>query len=249
MFGRFVKVGLALTALLLLAALQVVHASDPHKGYRSLETPFSWTSIYLGGAVGFGIGDNAVTFSDGQPVPMVLGVEGLSSRSWQGKARAGADWQIGNTMFVIGVWGEYSKDLGTDDGFNVTITGPGQVLTANIEPQYAAGVRAGVVLTPTTLFYAGYGYGRGNFNLNIAAPGACGAGAFNCDQDVNGRVIKIGIEQAVAKQLTIGIEYGRTDWDKVQLLPAAAAPATLHVEPVGHEIMLHVNWRPQLGLF
>lgn len=234
----------SLLALCLLTGF--AYASDPYKGYKSTETAFSWTGLYIGAAGGFHITDNVLSLDDGAGT--VLGVEGLSSRNWSAKAKAGFDWQVNRSLFVVGVWGEYAKGLNSNDDFAITMTGPGTILNANVEPHYAAGVRVGVATTPGTLVYVGYGYARGQLDISVPAmPGACAPAALQCSHDLDGRVIKLGIDHALSKTVIMGLEYGRTDWNSKNLLPSTMAPASLQVEPTSHEIMLTIRWKPDFN--
>lgn len=227
--------GLALTAY-------TVQASDPHYTQRrAVEKPFSWTGLYVGGGVGYQVGDSELTLTN------TASINGLSSRGWGWDGRIGADIQLlANSPLVVGVFGQYG---GGDTEFDISVTGPGTIVGASIEQKWAVGGRIGWAINKT-LLYTGAAYTRGDLNINVPiAPGICAPAVLQCGHDLDGYMFILGVETYILPQVTAGLEYSFTDYDKANLFPASVAPTQLNVDSDVHAIKVRFNWRPTTGLF
>jgi outer membrane immunogenic protein len=125
----------AVAGAALVVAVSAANADGPR------DTPFSWTGLYVGAAVGSPWGSIDI----GQPVDTTFPVRGS-----EGVLAAGYDFRLGPSL-VAGVT------------VDIALVGPGIGL-ATIDNQLAIGGRLGVLAIPSALLYASAGYTRADLN-------------------------------------------------------------------------------------
>lgn len=244
---------MALTAVMFAASFAIASVSeaadfgsstkDNYYTEPAVQQQRSWTGLYLGGNVGYQIGDVDVNASS---YNMGASVDGLSTNGWKYGVRGGFDWHVGNSPFVIGAFVGY--DWGESD-FDVSVSGIGNVVNATIEPTWHVGARAGLVVNPNTLMYVGYAFGQGEFdvNLNPAFGNVCGAQGVNCSDTLNSHTFLAGAEMRITDSVSTALEYNYTMYDDMNLY--SAPNSSIKAEPDVHSVMLRVNWRPNFNLF
>lgn len=270
MITTALRVAVAACAFLGLGLIATASAADKNGPWyefdeRSIQ-PKTWSGIYVGGNVGYQVGDTTVdggisdtnqTFASGY-------IDGLSSRGWKYGVRAGVDWQVGSSPFVIGAfagydWGESDFDAG------VGAFGSSVGLNVSVEPTWHIGARAGLAVSNSTLVYVGYAYGQAEVDVRVPASfGGTGVElcslaananvtglAVNCSDTLDGHTFLTGVEFRMTEQLTAGLEYSYTQYDGFDVVRFAngGVAGNVSVEPDVHAVSLRVNWRPNFNLF
>lgn len=145
------------------------YRKGPPPGYAAAPPVFNWTGMYVSGGVGLSFGDSSDT-------------------ALVGDARIGADFQLGNSPFVVGVLA----------GFNA---GSIDFDAAKVTPSWHVGGRAGVAILPTVLVYGGYVYQWSELNMLLVKDTG------------HSHKFLVGVEKAVSSNVSIGLELGRTHFD------------------------------------
>lgn len=275
------RVSLA-TALALFAVIAIsdkAHAADPFGPYVPQQVQgnddFSWTGLYIGGNVGYQVGDTGLNLekwhTPAEPAEPELwdnlSANGFSSADWRYGLRGGFDYQPKNTPFVIGAfagydWGE--MDFSFNQFNKLTARGTKQSLDGSIEPTWHVGIRVGITPTERSLIYVGYAYGEADFSIQHNHKYGSGNAdrfqrSFNQSSTVAGHTFLAGVELAVTDSISTSLEYNYTQYEDVSFTaPVFNAKADevrtdyaqrFTAEPDVHAVMLRLNWRPKLGLF
>jgi opacity protein-like surface antigen len=162
--------------------------------------PFNWTSFYVSGGAGYGLAHTVVDAPTGYPGANI-NIDGLSADGFVGDLRAGFDYQVPNTPFLVGAFAGYNFG---NMKFEASISGiPGAVLSAKLEPTWVVGGRAGLVLPSKTLIYGGLAWQQAEGSL-----GGIGTGS----QTEEAVVYMLGLEQAVLPNMKLGIEYNYAEY-------------------------------------
>jgi opacity protein-like surface antigen len=207
-----------------------------------------WSGIYLGAGIGYQIADTNLSLDANVPPfsGSIVEIDGLSGRGWGYDGRLGYDYQIPNTMFVIGILGGY-RGGETEFNVNTDFGGFGNVLNATMRQTWYAGGRLGIA-HGKSLFYVGGAWTKGEMDISIPLfPTACGnVQGLRCSQDVDGRMLLAGMEVQVAPQLTLGAEYTLTQYDTANIFSATAGPNSigLNADTDVHAFMLRLSYRP-----
>jgi outer membrane immunogenic protein len=203
---RAAVVALVAGAVLSLAATQA-SADGRRGGLKDYDRPFSWTGFYVGAAIGYGSGS---TDLDGDFDISIKGVQGVVS--------VGYDRQF-NDRVVAGLFADYAfgdvdQSLG---GTNFAISN-----------QWGIGARLGVLLTPTSLWYANAGWTRADFDIS--------SGGSSVGDSVNGYFIGGGVEQVLRQNVSLKFEYRFSDYD-------AATFSGSDFESQVHSVRLGLNYK------
>lgn len=191
--------------------------------------PFSYTGLYLDLAGGYGVGDSELT---AEHQGHVLSIDGLSSRGFLGQARIGFDIQPGRGPFVLGIFGGYG--IGSMD-FDASLNTA--AVSAELEPTWHAGARAGIIGPGGWLLYGGYAYGEAELRIS-------GIG----DQTLPGHTVLAGLEVPLSKAWTLKTEYNYTMYDSARVFDAGAPGLVVDVETDVHVVWGRLVFRP-VGLF
>lgn len=276
-FNYLARASFAVALVLLVVGIASTKAEATNLDYFQNDTPafasdnFSWTGFYLGGNVGYSMGDVSVNGTkqtyklvDDEFTPHKIfgtGIDGLSTRGWQYGIRGGYDWQIGSSPFVIGAfvgynWGENEfkfstgkTDLIHDNGRDFAFG-----LKGTLEPTWHAGIRVGYTPSNRSLLYVGYAYGQAKFDLNGGHSNGthiCEIEGMKCSDTLDGHTFLAGAELMVTDHISVGLEYNYTQYDSVPVFGkswektyhADAGFKAVEAEPDVHAVMVRVNWR------
>jgi outer membrane immunogenic protein len=185
---------------------------------------FVWSGLYVGGAVGYGVGASEFSSSG---AGNFLDVN-LNGAQWI--ATVGYDFQLSPT-WVLGLFADYAfgEVEGNTAGVNVTAT-PG--INVTVDKQWAVGSRLGVLATPSTLLYASAGYTAARFVLL----------EFNtkrAEQKLDGFFVGLGVEQAFGRNLSLKLDYRFSDYGEDMSVGLGSG---ITVQNEVHSVRLGVNY-------
>jgi outer membrane immunogenic protein len=175
--------GLLAVALAPAALADGPYKTEPYRGSSY------WSGLYVGGAVGYGLGTSQLTGP-------AAGDFDISLRGVQGIVTLGYDFQISRS-WVLGLFADYA--IGELDG------SVGDV-TSRIESQWAIGGRLGY-LQSSTLWYATAGYTEAEWHVQISTKSG--------NETLNGYFVGLGVEQALSQNLSLKLEYRFSNYDAV----------------------------------
>lgn len=188
---------------------------------------FEWTGFYVGGGIGTGSSNYELggSYSD-PPISASLDLPELGGNGMLGSVRAGYDHQI-NENFVVGAsLDALFSDVTNDTNVNLSGDFIGGVAaeTLNLDYElspseiYTIAVRAGYLGNDTTMLYGLVGYSRGTFegdlNGSFSIDGSSESGSTSYNFDLNGMTVGFGMETMLSGNLSLGIEYRYTDFDR-----------------------------------
>lgn len=175
------------------------------------EIPHSWTGVYGGAAIGYGMAKHDLALSaiekgeSGDVVTPIAGLEGIGAEGAIGKVHAGADWQIGRV--VARVRGDYAWSE-----VESTLRIGSSEATATKGDEWAVWAGAGISVTPTTLVYGMFGRVEGETKLK--------AGGQSLTLDDTGYAGAVGMEHVLAGasndavKTTLVLEAQYIDYDR-----------------------------------
>jgi outer membrane immunogenic protein len=257
----------AATALIALGAFGSANAADLGVAplYRGPPPPlaapvYNWTGCYVGGGGGYAfwqqdsflttVGGGAVTASQTN-----------GGKGWFGQGQVGCDYQFTAPLFgvqtVIGAFGDFEGG-----NINGSSSFPGFTGSERLSQTWAAGGRAGVLVTPRFLTYFDAGYTQARFdgvNYNFAFAGGGPAGLSLAAQTYNGWFIGSGFEYAFTWLPINGLflktefrysQYGGNNGVSVPLtgsiggipVTGAALNSQKATEFVSTELVYRFNW-------
>lgn len=213
-----------------------------------------WTGFYVGGQLGYGFqgGDNDETIefdtdlngSFGDTVNTAAGANAFSPGFCGGAAsssqptgcrddrdgtswavHAGFDYQLGS--IVAGVVGEYGRSTVTDSVAAFSTTPAFYTMTRRLRDNAALRARLGFAIGDTLVYGTGgaaWGKIRNSFSTSNTANSFTDTG----NEDAWGYVYGGGVEQKVAPNFSIGVQYLFTSLkdDDFRVRAAGPAPAT-----------------------
>lgn len=240
---------LASWAFLAFASSSAVAADLPLKA--PLPPASIWTGCYINGGGGYGMWNsdhNLETFPGLVPLDVSTTSGG---RGWFGVAGAGCDYQFHafNTWdVVIGAFGDY-------DFMNIhgIVSDPVAALQGNANEQeaWAAGLRAGILITPTLLTYINGGYtgarvGQVNFSTPTGVPTLFASPAHSGP----GWFIGSGTEYALTWLPISGLfwrnEYRFSSYQPADVESTVAGvpvPVGNHIQSTSQTISTELVWR------
>jgi len=177
MMKNWIVPGLA--ALALTAALQTASAADlparmPVKAAPYAAPGYNWYGFYVGGHVGYGWGNDAVSFSNttggyagliGTSIPFSAADQ---PKGVLGGIQWGSNWQFG--QWVLGIDSDFAW---TDIHSSETVTIGGGIARANFVDQKldwlsTTRARAGFLLQPNLMIFGSGGIAAGRANVSVA---------------------------------------------------------------------------------
>jgi outer membrane immunogenic protein len=217
---------------------------------------YNWTGCYVGAGGGYGMWTQDTT---GSTAGIAAQQTTNGGKGWFGQGQAGCDYQFPlplsfwNPNVVIGAFADYEY---AGNGLRGTLAVPATDSFGgeNMPWTWAAGARAGVLVTPRFLTYFDVGYTRANFSQVNFQSGVTGApqGFFVAANTYNGWFIGSGFEYSFAflPGLFIKTEYRYSSFNSANLpvLTAAggASPfainSTKYTQLVSTELVWRFNW-------
>ena len=260
-----IKLRLTTAAVFMLAALGSAGAADlqmPPLAYKAPPPPPSasnWTGCYLGGGGGYGLWnqDTALETNPGNVVLSATTTNG--GRGWFAQGQVGCDYQftspiLFNSNLVIGAFADYEY---AGSGMRGT-SSVSQVFSSFGAEQmpwtWAAGARAGILVTPRFLTYFDGGYTQARFDQVTIQSGINQApnGFFTPANTYNGWFIGSGFEYAFAwlPGLFLKTEYRFSSYNTANLPIIATGGAasvdgvqsTKFTQLVSTELVWRFNW-------
>ena len=216
----------ALVAIAMTGAANAADLSSPPPVYRAPPPPvaYSWTGCYVGGGGGYALWnqDQSVTVN-GVSVTQPITNGG---RGWFGQGQTGCDYQFGLPLgsfwrpnVVIGAFGDY--EFGGNSGMTGSFSSPLAVGAESMPWTWAAGARAGVLVTPKFLTYFDGGYTQAHFNQINLQNSVTGApfGTNIPGNTYNGWFIGSGFEYAfdIMPGLFFKTEYRYSSYNSANL--------------------------------
>jgi len=171
-----------------------------------------WTGFYVDGGVGYGAWAADTTTING--IPSLSTTQTQGGKGWLGRIGGGFDYQftlgalerLGISNFVVGLFGSY--DFSNLRG---TIQDQTPLFAGNINQtgSWAAGARAGWLLTPAVLGYWNLGFTSARFSsANMVNTVTGGATAFSTPAfNANGWFLGGGTEASIAPNWFWRLEY------------------------------------------
>jgi outer membrane immunogenic protein len=173
----------------------------------------SFTGCYGGGALGYSaaLSDTSI---DATGVGALANIDSLAASGGNVTALAGCDLQVGNTPFVVGVWGDHSWSQAE---FSVNVLGaPGALIETGVDTSWAVGARVGYVVVPGALIYVKGGYTQAEID-DISFP-ALGPGAPVLSvPTLDGYVLGGGAEIQLGGGLALQTEASYADYDTADI--------------------------------
>jgi outer membrane immunogenic protein len=156
-----------MAAALALGAVQAASAADvPARPIFKAPPPAAvatnWSGFYLTGGAGYGLwaSDTTTSITPGSPAAPMIVPQRQGGRGWLGRVGGGFDYQFG-PQIVAGVFADF--DFSSIEGTLIDIA-PGFVGEIKQTASWAAGGRAGWLITPQLLSYFNIGYTGARFS-------------------------------------------------------------------------------------
>jgi len=211
----------------LLCAVSLVAISTVAKAADAIveEVPvagYNWSGFYIG--VGVGAGGNVAALNG---LGLEGSIDGFGGEGVFGELTVGYDYMI-SPRGLFGVLADVHYS-----GVETRI-GP---ITASDTYGFDLGLRAGYLLTPSTLGYlvGGYAWQKGEIDF---------AGEGQLDSDRDGYFVGIGLETAVAGNWTLKTEYRFTQFGDDNIFEDAGAPdGIFNSEVSSHTFRVGANYR------
>lgn len=218
------------TSLLVLASASASLAQDN-----------SWTGFYVGGAIGAAqrdensgerIGfDKDLNGSYGDTVTTAAGADAFSPGFCGGtnvtnaaaggcrgdddkdpefSVRAGYDYQFG--QWVVGAVGEYSQAQFNDAVTGFSTTPAGYTFNRKLTDVWALRARGGYAFGETLAYVTG-GFAQGSVDHSFSTTNTANSFTRTGGDDAKGYQIGLGVEHRFTPNISVGVEYLRTDLD------------------------------------
>lgn len=194
MYLRLSAKSVLLGAVSAAALMSAAHAADIVQ--EQAAPGFNWSGVY----VGFGVGAGANVHKLSSDFAPGVSLNGIGGEGVYGQATVGYDYMV-SQRFLLG--GLIDAHVGTiKTSVDAGILGG---LSADIKETYGfdVGVRAGYLLTPSTMGYVLGGYAWQKYKLDTNA----GVGT---DWDQGGYFVGAGVETAINSNWTLKGEYRYT---------------------------------------
>jgi outer membrane immunogenic protein len=192
-----------------------------------------WSGFYVGVDLGYGAASGDIT-SNGNDINYdgeseidgraSLRKSSASLTGLLGDITLGADMHIPNSRIVIGVFGDYtigsvsgsvsSSDTAwhIEDGVRVAHDCGNESGKFSIDNQWKAGLRAGFLVSPSTLAYAKFGYSQADLSIDHSSTDGSGVAVTSTTANwsnpkLGGYVLGAGLETQVYGGLFVRAEY------------------------------------------
>ncbi|CDX53248.1 Outer membrane protein [Mesorhizobium plurifarium] len=229
MFLRLSAKSVLLGAVSAVALMSAAHAADVVQ--EQAAPGFNWSGVY----VGFGVGAGANVHKLSSDFAPGVSLNGIGGEGIFGQATVGYDYMV-SQRFLLG--GLIDAHVGTiKTSLDVGALGG---LSADVKETYGfdVGVRAGYLLTPSTLGYVLGGYAWQKYKLDTNA-------GFGMDWDQGGYFVGAGVETAINSNWTLKGEYRYTRFStKDDLLSQFGAPdGALNLDTSRHTFEVAASYR------
>ncbi|CAG1002918.1 MAG: porin family protein [Rhizobiaceae bacterium] len=192
---------------------------------------YNWSGFYGG----IGVGAGGVVHELSSPLVPGLSFNGIGGEGFFGQVTVGYDYMLSERMLLGAFADGRFGNIGTS--LEVPLVG----LDASINATYGfdVGLRAGYLVTPTTLAYVLGGYSWQKFRLD-ANPFP-----FTYEWSGGGYMVGAGVEAAVAGNWTLRGEYRYARFAAHDIVEGLGGPAgILDVTPSTHTFLVGLNYRP-----
>jgi outer membrane immunogenic protein len=200
----------------------VYHAAAPI-------APARWTGIYVNGGFGYGMwAADTTTQITGGPCVLCVNVE-QGGKGWLGVAGLGYDYQL-MPKIVVGVFGDYNISSLKGSIVDQILVQEGDIKQTSA---WAAGGRAGWLVTPQILSYVNGGYTGARFSGTTLLNGLSGlpSGFTTAAFTTNGWFLGGGAEVAVAPGWFWRNEYRYASY-RNQAVPEQGNVISINFKPV-----------------
>jgi outer membrane immunogenic protein len=223
------KLTLVLAAASCLVAGQAIADGYARKAAACCEAPRMWTGFYIGAGAGSGAVVHDLTVN--VPAGSLLDFDGIGGQGYLGTVIVGYDQQISSNM-VVGIFSDYdfsniSSDLSALGGaFNASLAH---------KHTWSIGGRAGLLSSPSTLWYGTAGYTQAKFDLTSTI------GSLNVPE-FKGYFVGGGVESQIAPGWSVRAEYRYSQFDRESVFNV---PAVIDVglEPSMHTTRLSLTYK------
>lgn len=171
-----------------------------------------WSGFYVGVDLGYGAASGDVNTTTTETWYNDDKKEPLSMTGLLGDITLGADYHIPSSKIIVGVFGDYT--IGNVSGsVSESSSGGTEGGKFSIDNQWKLGLRAGVLLNPTTMAYAKFGYSQADLTVDHYATDGTGAAkepsktAVWNNPKLDGYVTGAGLETQLAGGLFVRAEY------------------------------------------
>ena len=225
------------------------------------ESAFSWTGVYLGGALGWSSSQADLSFSN-LACSVCSPTNNIASNGatydlsgFLAQGTIGADYQF-NNRFVLGVLADIQWNNASNSQY-VTFTSPlpsPSVLgvfpsTLTTTWGYDILARAGFLVTPKTLLYGLGGYSWRNGSFGYTDPNGGGTGipvSYSYNADAAGWTAGVGGEMLVSRHLSLKAEYRFTDFASAagvnRVLTGNVITGNVSLPSTEHRFLVGLNW-------
>jgi opacity protein-like surface antigen len=186
----------------------------------------------------------------------ILNADNLGGKDWTYGVRAGFDWQVGNSPFVLGVlggygWGRIDSSMSFAEQTWASDITDIKGASFSIEPTWYVGGRVGLVLQSKSLMYVGAAWTQAEVDGTVTIAYQGGNLGFSGSDTVSGYMLLAGLETAIAPQWTLGAEYAYSRYEDVrfsgphvEVYGNSVRQNHLDVEPDVHSVKVRLNFRP-----
>jgi outer membrane immunogenic protein len=206
---RFKLTGFIVAAVSLAAAQNAFAADMPAKApaYKApMAVATSWTGFYVNGGIGYGMWAADSTLNlPGTSICVTCETQVQGGKGWLATIGVGYDYQF-SPKIVAGVFGDASLSSLKGTLLDVNDAGNGEIKQTS---SWAAGARAGWLVTPQTLSYMNGGYTSARFSGTTMVNGFNGTprGITTPAFTTNGWFLGGGMETSVAPNWFWRTEY------------------------------------------
>jgi opacity protein-like surface antigen/outer membrane protease len=214
------KISVAVFSLLL--GTNLASAADLPSIVVAPRALWSWTGLYIGGHVGAGVGTSQ--FSDAAG-PAIYGGN-VRSPAAVGGGQIGANWQIPNSIWVLGV--ETDASAVAADGTATCLASSGFFISANCHVrQVASGSLTGRVGVATgaqgrTLIYAKGGLTWLREQIDLTSNGIIPQTSTGFDGMRWGWTVGAGVEKALTPAWSLRLEYDYANFGDISVATPAS---------------------------
>ncbi|MDX8450382.1 outer membrane protein [Mesorhizobium captivum] len=226
MLTRFSAKSILLGAVSAVALMSAAHAADVVQPVEA--SGFNWSGLY----VGFGVGAGANVHEISSDFIPGVSLNGIGGEGIYGEATVGYDYMVSQRFLLGALLDAHVGTIKTSlDAFG---------LNADVKETYGfdVGVRAGYLLTPSTLGYVLGGYAWQKYKLDTNA-------GFGMDWDQGGYFVGAGVETAISGNWTLKGEYRYTRFSTTDdLLSQFGAPdGALNLDTSRHTFQVAASYR------
>lgn len=223
------------------AAAALAFVAAPALAQDGSDTDDNFTGPYVGGSVGVGVQNNDVgesqRFDRGfngsfDTITTTTGANAFSPGFCNGAARGPtpatgcrndkddiayhvrAGWDVRYGDIVVGVLGEFGRTKVTDSVSSFSTTPAFYTMTRKLDWEANVRGRVGYAAGGTTLFYATAGAAYAHIKNSFATNNGVNAFADNGNSYSKGAVFGGGVEQALGRNFSVGLEYLYTRYNE-----------------------------------